>query len=172
VIPRAVLGAAGLAALVLPLPPATPAGVLLTLTGLVALGFSVLRPGSGGPAVVIAAAALSWLAADGGRLPVGRLAALALALALVHSSAALAAVVPARAPVPAALLLRWAGWTVAATAVGGAAVAAAALLPATAPPVPATLVGVVAVAAAGVLAALAGRGRRRRGGQLDGADGT
>jgi hypothetical protein len=163
VTPRIALAVAGLAAVLLPLPRATPLGVLLLVTGLVALGFSLLRPGSTGPALVITTAVLAWLGTPDGAGRTARLAALALAVALVHSSAALAAVVPLRSPVPAGLLLRWAGWTVAATAVGGGAVAAASLLPATAPPVPATVVAVLAVAAAGALAGgVAVSARRRR----------
>jgi hypothetical protein len=165
VTPRAALAVAGLAALLLPLPRATPLGVVLLVTGLVALGYAVLRPGSAGPAVVIATAVLAWLGTPDGPGRTARLAVLALALALVHSSAALAAVVPPRTPLPARLLLRWAGWTAAATAVGGGAVAAASLLPATAPPVPATVVAVLAVAAAGTAAgvlALTARRRSRR----------
>jgi hypothetical protein len=165
VIPRGVLAVAGLAAVVLPLPRATPLGVLLLVTGLGALGFSLVRPGSAGPAVLITATVLAWPATPDGPGRTARLAVLALALALVHSSAALAAVVPPRTPLPARLLLRWAGWTAAATAVGGGAVAAASLLPATAPPVPATVVAVLAVAAAGAAAgvlALTARRRSRR----------
>ena len=151
-IPRAVLAVAGLAALLLPLPQATPLGVLLLVTGLVALGYSLLRPGSTGPALLITVAVLAWPSTPDGPGRTVRLAVLALAIALVHSSAALAAVVPLRAPVPVALLLRWAGWTAAATVVGAGAVAAASLLPATAPPVPATVVAVLAVAVAGAVA--------------------
>jgi hypothetical protein len=133
--------------------------VLLLVTGLLALGYSLLRPGSTGPAVLIAVAVLAWPDTSDGTGRTVRLAGLALALALVHSSAALAAVVPPRAPVPSRLLLRWAGWTAGATAIGGGAVAAASLLPATAPPVPATVVAVLAVAVAGGVAGwLARRG--------------
>ena len=150
--PRIALAVAGLAAIALPLPRATPLGVLLLVTGVVGLGYSLLRPGSTGPALVIATAVLAWLDSPDGSWRTARLAALALAVALVHSSAALAAVVPVRAAVPPRLLLRWAGWTAAATAVGGGAVAAASLLPATAPPVPVTVVAVLAVVAAGAAA--------------------
>jgi hypothetical protein len=160
VIPRIALAVAGLAALVLPLPRATPLGVVLLLTGLVALGYAVLRPGSPGPALVIVTAALAWLATPDGPDRTARLAALALAVALVHSSAALAAVLPLRAGVPAGLLLRWAGWTAAATAVGGGVVAAASLLPTGVAPVPATVVAVLGVVGAGAAAgALATRRR-------------
>jgi hypothetical protein len=161
VTPRAALAVAGLAALLLPLPRATPLGVVLLVTGLVALGYAVLRPGTAGPAVVIATAVLAWLGTPDGPGRTARLAVLALALALVHSSAALAAVVPLRAPVPPRLLLRWAGWTVAATAVGGGAVAAASLLPSAVPPVAATVAGVLAVALAGAAAGALALVRRR-----------
>lgn len=126
--PRITLAVAGLAALVLPLPAATPLGVVLSVTGLVALGYSVARPGSSAAAVLIAAAALAWLDTPPGHQHLARLAALALAIAVVHSSAALAAVVPAHADVPAALLLRWAAWAVTAATLGGGVTLATSLL--------------------------------------------
>src|SRR5690606_29804132 len=127
--PRIVLAVAGSSALVLPLPALTVLGVGLTAAGLLALLHSLRQPGSHGPLVLIAAAATSWLVTPDDHQHLARLGALALAVTLVHTSAALAAVVPARAGVPAPVALRWGGWTVAATAGGCGAVAGAALLP-------------------------------------------
>lgn len=156
-IPRIALVAAGLAALALPLPAPDLLGGGLTVIGLIALGLAVVRPGSTAPAVLIAAAALSWLSTpDGGQHGI-RLAGLALALAVVHTSAALAAVVPVRARIPAGLLARWAGGTVVATAVGAGLVAGVGAIPATVGPVWPTVVAVLAVT---VLAGLAVTGTR------------
>ena len=158
-IPRAALLVAGLAALLLPAPALTILGIGLTVVGLVALGAAVLQPGSAAPAVVIAAAALSWLAgpSSGGL----RLAALALAVSLVHASAALAAVVPAGARVPAPVLLRWLSGATAAAAAGVAVVVVAEQLGGRAAPVLPTVV-VLALLGAGLLAALAVRARGRQ----------
>jgi hypothetical protein len=161
--PRIALVLAGLAALALPLPGATVSGIGLTGFGLVCLAASVSRPGSTAPALLIATAALSWLATpDDGRWP--RLAALALAVAVVHSAAALAAVVPATAPVPAAVTLRWAGWTTAAAAAGVSTVAAVQLLPGRVPAVLPTAVTLAVLAAVLVAVVLSGVLRRRTGG--------
>lgn len=150
-IPRLALVLAGLAALVLPLPAPDLLGGGLTLIGLLALGISAVRPGSTAPAVVIAAAAVSWLSTPDGDGHAARLAGLALALALVHASAALAAVVPARARVPLGLAARWAGWTAAATALGAGLMAGVSRFPASAGPVWPTVVAVLAVAALAAL---------------------
>ncbi|MGY1843545.1 hypothetical protein [Modestobacter sp. SYSU DS0875] len=145
--PRVALALAGLAALLLPAPELTVLGVGLTVAGLVALGAAVVAPGSTAPAVLIGVAALSWLAGgDAGAW--GRLTALAFALAVVHATAALAAVTPRTARVPARLLLRWVGWAAGATAGGALAVAVAGLLPVP-PAVPTTVAALVGLAAAG-----------------------
>jgi hypothetical protein len=143
-IPRVVLAGAGLAALALPLPSPTILGIGLTGAGLLALLAAWTTPGSAAPAVLIGISALSWVSSrhDGSLV---RLVALALALAVVHSAAALAAVVPSSARVPAGLALRWAGWTAAATAAGVLVAAAPALLP----PPPGSVL--VTVAALGIL---------------------
>jgi hypothetical protein len=169
VTPRIALAVAGLAALVLPLPGLTVLGVGLTAFGLVCLAGSLTRPGSAAPALLVATAALSWLAtpldAGGdGRWP--RLAALALAVAAVHSAAALAAVVPVTAVVPARLGLRWAGWTTVAAAAGVATVALTDLVAgraATAPVLPTAVA--LALLAATLVAVLAAAVLRRRPGQ-------
>ena len=161
-IPRGALAVAGLLALAAPLPAPTILGLTVTGAGLVALWYSVDSPGSGGPAVLIALAAVSWLATSADHHHTLRLVTLALAVAVVHSSAALAAVVPVRAALPAALLLRWAGWTVLAPALGAGALAAASLL--TAPDVgaPVTVATATAVLALGALGAGAARLGLRR----------
>jgi hypothetical protein len=125
---RVAVAVAGLLALALPGGPAGPVGLVLAAAGLLALVTSVLYPGTTAPAVLITVAALSWLAGDHTGAAV-RLPALALAVAVVHSAAALAAVVPAQARVPRPLLLRWAGWTVAATVAGLLVVGGTALFP-------------------------------------------
>ena len=154
---RIALGLAGLAALALPLPAPTVLGGGLVVIGLVALALAVLRPGSGAPAALLAAVALSWLSTPAGHVHDLRLGALALALAVVHSSAALAAVVPVRARIPAALALRWLGWTAVSTGLGIAAIVGASALSVALPPVPVTIAAVLAV---GLLAALATRAAR------------
>jgi hypothetical protein len=147
--PRIVLAVAGSSALVLPLPALTMLGVGLTAAGLLALLHSLRRPGSNGPLVLITAAATSWLATPDDHQHLLRLGALALAITLVHSSAALAAVVPTRAGVPVPVGLRWGGWSAAATAVGCSAVAGAALLPSGGAGILLTGTAVLTVATAG-----------------------
>jgi hypothetical protein len=151
--PRIVLAVAGSSALVLPLPALTPLGVGLTAVGLLALLHSLRQPGSHGPLVLITAAAASWLVTPDDHQHLLRLGALALAVTLVHSSAALAAVVPTRAGVPAPVALRWAGWSAAATAVGCGAVAGAALLPSDGAGILPTVTAVLAASAAGSVVA-------------------
>src|SRR5256885_13163765 len=102
---------------------------VVTVIGLAALGHAVYRPGSTSPALVILAAVLTWLATPANELHVVRLVGLALAISVVHASAALAAVVPPRAHVPARLALRWAGWATIAAVVGVGVLGAASLLP-------------------------------------------
>jgi hypothetical protein len=159
-IPRAAIVVCGLLGLGLPLP--TGGILVVTVLGVIALGYSVARPGSSGPAVVIAASVLTWLATRGGAMHDVRLVALALAISVLHASAALAAVVPRHARVPARLALRWAGWAALAAAVGAGALAAASLLPAGDAALPITVFAVAAAAlGAAVLVALADRVVRR-----------
>jgi hypothetical protein len=152
VIPRAALLLGGVGALVLAFPGPTVGGVALTVIGLAALAVSILTPDSAAPALVIGAAAADWLlrGTSGGLL---RLTALALALAVVHFSAALGAFTPWRSWVDRGVLLRWAVGCAAATAGGVLIVAATGILPAT--PAPAWTAAVAALALAG--AALTGR---------------
>jgi hypothetical protein len=159
VTPRVALAAAGLAALLLPLPSPTILGIGLTALGLAALWTAVTSPGTSAPAAVITIAALSWLVSShDGSVP--RLVALALALATVHSAAALAAVVPPTARVPASISLRWAGWTAAATAVGAGIAGLPALLPAAPSPVLVTAAAVIALLLAVGVAGAGVRSRR------------
>ena len=143
-IPRGGVVVCGLLALALPL----PRGGLLTVTalGLFALVFSVARPGSAAPAVVITAAVLTWLGTRSGALHDVRLVALALVVSVLRASAALAALVPRHSRVPALLALRWAGWAVVATAVGVGALGAASLLPGGDVALPVTVFAVAAAA--------------------------
>lgn len=152
-IPRVALAVAGLAAALLPLPDPTPIGLAPLLIGLVALWRAVMRPDGPGAAGVLGAAALSWLVSGGGAAP-ARLVVFALALATVHSSAALAAGVPWRARVDGRVLLRWAARTVGTTLFGVGVVGATALLPRTGTPVATVAAGVVAVTAAVVAGAV------------------
>lgn len=145
--PRIALAVAGLAAVVLPLPSPTILGIGLSAAGLVALWVAVASPGSPAPAVLIGAAALSWLTSGSSGWGV-RLVALAVAVTVVHSAAALAAVVPARSRVPAGLAVRWAGWSLAAAAGGVLVVAATGWLPAAPSPVLATVAALAVLLAA------------------------
>ena len=142
-IARVLIGGCGLAALGLPAPSLTPAGIVLTSIGLVALFIAVQQPGSAAPLVLITAAALSWLA-TGGDAGVPRLLAFAGCVAVLHSAAAYAAVVPARTPVAAAVVRRWVLRTAGTTIGGVALVGAGSLLPATATPVTTVVTGLVA----------------------------
>jgi len=146
---KVVLAVAGLLALGLPLP--TGAALVLSAVGLTALAYSIARPGSTGPTIVIGAGVLSWLATPAGDLRVARLVAMALAVTVVHSVAALSALVPSGARVPAGLLLRWSLWAAAATAVGVGVLGAASVLPATRTSLTVTALAVVVAGLGGVL---------------------
>ena len=142
---RVLLAVSGLAALALPGPAVSPVGVVLTVTGLVALFVAVQQPGSGAPLVLIGVAALSWLV-TGGDAGTARLVALAVCTSVVHSAAAFAAVVPPRTPVAAAVVRRWVLRTAVTTVAGVAVVGLSSRVPV--PPAP------VATVVAGLLAAL------------------
>jgi hypothetical protein len=93
---------AGLGAGGLPL-----AGAVVGALGLVA---ALIRPGGLGPGVVIAGAAAAWLLRYGpDQPPIAGTVLLALALALHHQAAALAATLPVRARVHRDVLVRFAG---------------------------------------------------------------
>jgi len=148
-IPRIALGVAGLVALALGLP--TGGMFVVTVVGVAALVHSVYRPGSTSPALVIVAAVVTWLATPATELHDVRLVGLALAISVVHASASLAAVVPARARVPVGLVLRWAAWATAAAFVGVGVLGAASLLPTARPGLLVTTGAVIAAALGGVL---------------------
>ena len=148
-IPQVAVAVAGLLALALPLP--TGGLLVVTVVGVLSLVFAVLRPGSAAPAVVIAAAVLTWLATPSGSSHVARLVGLALAVSLLHAGAALAAVVPSGGRVPTRLALRWLGWAVVAATVGVGALGAASLLPSHTTGLPVTVIAVVASALGAVL---------------------
>ncbi len=156
-IPRIALVAGGLAAMALAFPKAGALSVILLVTGLAALVLSALRPWSAAPAALMAAAVGLFLLTSGSAgLP--RIAALATALAVVHFSAALAAVVPVNATVERALLWWWVLRCGVVSAGGLLLVLATAALPTTPAPL-ASAVGAIAVLPA---AAVAGWWRSRR----------
>jgi hypothetical protein len=161
VIPRIALLLGGLGALALAFPGATAPGVVVTALGAGALLLSVAQPDSTGPAVVIGAAAAAWLlrGTDGGLL---RLGGLALALAVVHFSAALAAVIPVGAWIDRGVLARWALRSVATTAAGVLAVVATGALPETGAPAWTAAVALLALAAAALAGRLLGPSGGRR----------
>jgi len=140
---RALIAGCGLAALALPGPSLDPVGVVLVLTGLVALFVAVQQPGSGAPLLVIGVAALSWLAV-GGDAGTARLVALAACASVVHAAAAFAAVVPPRTPVAAPVVRRWVLRTAATTAAGIAVIGASTIVPAPTAPVTTVVAGLLA----------------------------
>jgi hypothetical protein len=86
-------------------------GLPLTAAVVGALGLlaALVRPGGLGPGVVIAGAATAWLLRyDADQPPVAGTVLLALALALHHQAAALAAALPVRARVHRDVLIRFA----------------------------------------------------------------
>jgi hypothetical protein len=92
--------------------------------GALGLVAALVRPGGLGPAVVIGAAAAAWLLRYGAdQPPIAGTVALALALAVHHQAAALAAALPPRARVHRDVLVRFArhgGLVLALTALLGA----------------------------------------------------
>ena len=160
-IPRIALLLGGLGGLALAFAGPTVPGVALTALGAGALLLSVAQPDSAGPAVVIGAAAAGWLlrGADGGLL---RLVALALALAVVHFSAALAAVTPVGAWIDRRVLARWVLRGAAATAAGVLVVVATGALPETGAPAWTAAVALLSVAAAALAGRLLGSSGGRR----------
>lgn len=160
-IPRIALLLGGLGALALAFAGPTVPGVMLTALGAGALLLSVAQPESAAPAVVIVAAAAGWLlhGADGGLL---RLAGLALTLAVVHFSAALAAVTPVGAWIDRRVLARWALRCAATTAGGVLVVVATGALPETGAPAWTAAVALIALAAAALAGRLLGANGGRR----------
>ena len=80
-----------------------------------------------------------------------RLVGLAVAISVLHATAALAAVVPAGARVPVRLALRWVGWGLAAAVLGVGALGAASLVPRRGTALPVTAIAVVAAGLGAVL---------------------
>ena len=157
-IPRVAVAVAGLSAMALSLP--TGAMLVVTVVGLGALVVTIVRPGSAAPAIVIIAAVLSWLGTPSGSCHVARLVTLAVVVSVLHASAALAAVVPVGARVPARLALRWVGWALVAASVGVGVLGVASLAPNARTALPVTVVAVVAACLGAVLlVALAHRQR-------------
>ena len=148
-IPRVAVAVAGLFALALPLPGGGM--FVVTAVGLVSVVFAVARPGSAAPAMVIAAGVLTWLATPSGSMHDLRLVTLALAISVLHSGAALAALVPAHARVPTRLALRWVGWAAVAATVGVGALGAASLVPTGQLALPVTVIAVAAAGSGGAL---------------------
>jgi hypothetical protein len=119
---------------------------LIALVGAFGLLVSVVRPDGAGPAVVLGCAALAWTVRYGlSAPPVAATLALALALALHHQAAALAAALPPTAAAEPAVLLRFARHT--AVVLGLSAAVAAVALAAGRPggSVPLELAGLLAV---------------------------
>src|SRR3954447_12891506 len=146
-IPRLAMAVAGLLALALSLPAgAVP---VLTVIGGLSLGYSLVRPGSAGAALVLSVAVLAWLATPSGSAHTARLVGLALAVSVLHASAALAALVPLHARVPGRLALRWVGWAAVATTIGAGALGAASLVPTGRTALPVTVVAVVVAGLSG-----------------------
>ena len=101
------------------------AGVV-ALFVLVALPVAAARPGSDAPAVVVGAAALSWLVGYGGQLPPAAATVLLGAVLYVHHlTAAFAAAAPATALLDPRLLPHWSVPLLAGLATLGAAAVAA-----------------------------------------------
>jgi hypothetical protein len=150
---RVLVAVCGLAALLLPGPGLNPVGVVLTVTGLVALFVAVQQPGSAAPLVLIGVAATSWLA-TGHDAGTTRLVALAVCAAVVHSAAAWAAVVPMRTPISPVVVRRWVLRTAALTAAGLAVVGVSALVPTTTAPVGTVVAGLLAALLLGAAALL------------------
>jgi hypothetical protein len=161
---RALVGLAAVAATVL----AWPADLLLGATGLVVLGIAALpalAPRTPVVGAVVLLTVVGWLVATGAYdepVTLWRLVAVAWALYLVHSTAALAAHLPYDAIVAPGVLLRWfarTGIVLAATVVVAVAVLALSYLPRGRAFEAATLVGfAVAVGVAALLARLVRRG--------------
>jgi hypothetical protein len=141
-----VVGTGAVALLVAPGGQLLVAGVV-ALVGALGLAAAAARPDGPGPAIVLGAAAAAWTLRYGlGRPPVVPTLVLAVALALHHQSAALAAALPPGAEVDPAVPLRFALHAALVLAVSGpvAAVALGAGRPGGS--VPLEIAGLLAVA--------------------------
>jgi hypothetical protein len=119
---------------------------LIALVGAVGLLVAAARPDSAGSAVVLGAAALAWTVRYGlTRPPVAATLVLAVALALHHQAAALAAALPPTANVEPALLLRFGLHTAVVLAVSAAVAVLALAVGRPGGSVPLELAGLLAV---------------------------
>jgi hypothetical protein len=154
---RAVLVAAGAAALT---GVGWGGGFLLVAVVFGALGLVValIRPGGLGPAVVIGGAATAWVLRYGGDpAPAAGTVLLALALAVHHQAAALAAALPPTAQVDRAILVRFARHGALVLAASAAIGAFALLLSRPAGSSSLELLGIVAVVVAVIVPVLLSR---------------
>lgn len=102
-----VVGSGAVALLVAPGGELVVAG-MIAVVGLVGLYAAAVRPDGGGPAFVLGAAALAWVVRYGQQPPsVAATLVLAVALAVHHQAAALAAALPPTAHVDTAVLVRF-----------------------------------------------------------------
>jgi hypothetical protein len=128
---------------------------LLALVGVPALLSAVVNPDGAGPAVVLGAAGAAWALRYGvSTPPLDATLALAGALAVHHSTAALCAAMPRTSRIDPAVVLRWAGQVAVVLAVAAAVAAAARLLGRPAASVPLEIAGVAAVVALAAVAVL------------------
>jgi hypothetical protein len=155
---RALLLLTGAAALLI-----APGGQLV-LPGLVtalavpALVIAVVRPDGGGPAVVLGAAAAAWTIRYGlSAPPLDATLAVAAALVIHHSTAALCAAMPPTSRIEPLVLLRWAGRLSLWLAVAGVVAAAVELLDRPAASAPLEFAGIAAAVAAAAVPVLLAR---------------
>jgi hypothetical protein len=143
---RALLLLTGAAALMIaPGGRLVPPG-LVALVAAPALFGGVVNPDGQGPAVVAGAAAAAWTIRYGvSSPPFDATLAVAGALVLHHSTAALCAAMPATSRVEPGVVLRWAGQVGTVLAVAGGVAAAARLVGRSSASVPLELAGIAAV---------------------------
>lgn len=159
---RLVLLAAGAAALWLACGGRFFSGAgVVALVGVLGLLTAVPQPYGIGPTIVLAAAAIGWAVRHGTSAPpVGQTLLLAVALALHHQAAALAAVLPVTANVDRRLLVRF-GWHAVLVLALSAAVAVLALgVSRPGGSVPLELAGLAAAVLAAAVPVLLGLARR------------
>jgi hypothetical protein len=118
---------------------------LVALLGALALPAAVASPEGPGPAVVLGTAAAAWTIRYGvSTPPFDATLAVAGALILHHSTAALCAAMPLTSRIEPRVVLRWAGQLAVVLALAGAVAAGVRLLGRPAASVPLELLGVVA----------------------------
>lgn len=143
---RALVVVSGIAALlVAPGGEFVVAGMICTV-GAVGLVSGAVRPDGGGPAFLLAAAALAWIVRYGQQPPsAAATLGLALAMAVHHQAAALAAALPETAAVDRAVLVRFGLHAAVVLALSGAVAVLALAAGRPAGSVPLELSGLVAV---------------------------